>query len=94
MGVSVSLGCQIQLGCGGKYIATFGQELLYGSSLADIKLKIQKRWNKSIGKSYLISYVNPDGDSVVETYVPKLVKVRTLTRRGKNLLGQLDFNFD
>jgi hypothetical protein len=87
------LGCQLQLGCGGDYMATFGRELVYGNSLSEIKEKVQARWNKSIGKAYQISYVDENGDMITETFVPKLVKVRTSTRKIENVVGQLDFGF-
>jgi hypothetical protein len=86
-------GCCIQLGCGGDYVAQFGGDLVFGNSLADIKGKIRGRWNKSIGKSYQISFVDERGNGVVETYVPKLVKVRSLTAKVENVVGQLSFDF-
>jgi hypothetical protein len=88
------VGCQIQLGSGGDYVAQFGRDLVFGSSLADIKKKIEARWNKSIGRSYEISFVDADGAGVVETYTPKLVKVRSASRRVENVVGQLELGFD
>jgi hypothetical protein len=87
------LGCQIQLGCGGDFMVQFGQELVYGSSLADVKGKVQARWNKSIGKSYKIFFVDSNGDEVIETFVPKLVKVRSETRKVCGFNGQLELGF-
>jgi hypothetical protein len=88
------VGCQLQLGSGGDFVAQFGRDLVFGSSLADIKKKIEARWNKSIGRAYEISFVDGDGNFVVDTYVPKLVKVRTATRRVENVAGQLELGFD
>jgi hypothetical protein len=87
------LGCQVRLGSGGDYVAQFGNELMYGSSLADIRKKIEARWNKSIGKSYEVSFVDVNGDYIVETFIPRLVKVRSLVKRVENVVGQLSFEF-
>jgi hypothetical protein len=87
------LGCQIQLGCGGDFVVQFGRELVYGSSLADVKGKVQARWNKSIGKSYKIFFVDNDGNEVVETFVPKLIKVRSETKKICGSIGQLELGF-
>jgi hypothetical protein len=87
------VGCQFQLGSGGDFVAQFGQELIFGSSVADIKKKIEARWNKSIGRSYSVSFVDSDGNGVVEVYVPKLVKVRSASRSVGNVVGQLELEF-
>jgi hypothetical protein len=88
------IGCQIQLGSGGDYVAQFGRDLVFGSSLADIKKKIEARWNKSIGRSYVISFVDDAGNGVVETYIPRLVKVRSASRNVGDVTGQLELGFD
>ena len=62
---------------GGNATVQFGRELLHGASLADIKSQVMTRWGKSIGKAYTIGYRDSDGSYVRETYIPKLVKVKT-----------------
>jgi hypothetical protein len=87
------VGCQFRLGSGGDFVAQFGQDLVFGSSIGDIKKKIEARWNRSIGRSYSISFVDSDGNGVVEVYVPKLVKVRSASRRVGSVGGQLELEF-
>jgi hypothetical protein len=88
----MALGAQLQQGCGGDVIGYFGNELLYGSSIAQVKEQIESRWGKSIGRSYSIRYVDEAGDLVEEIYAPKLYKVRTRVVQ-ENYVGQLELSF-
>jgi hypothetical protein len=97
MGISSFGGCYDWLSVSAwfrwRFRVAVGRDLVFGSSVADIKKKIEERWGRSIGRSYTISFVDDGGNGVIETYVPKLVKVRSRRREVENVVGQLLFEF-